>query len=110
MVPESVASLPVFAELVVDASASAAPAGMDPARRCCSCRSRTVIHTADDEKAAVAAKQTQDALIVFRATMGAFLQPCSFLSQIFNHGAIVIEARSIFYRRLIPLLAIRARA
>ncbi len=36
--------------------------------------------------------------------MGAFLRLYSFLSQISDYGNTAIEARSIFYRRLIPLL------
>ncbi len=54
--------------------------------------------------AAVAAKQTQDALIVFKSNMGAYLRLYAFLSQIFDYGSTAIEARGIFYRRLIPLL------
>jgi len=57
-----------------------------------------------NENAAVAAKQEQEALIVFKSNMGAFLRLYAFLSQIFDYGATSIEARSIFYRRLIPLL------
>jgi len=57
-----------------------------------------------DEKSALVARQTQDALIVFRANMGAFTRLYAFLSQIFDYGSTAIEARSIFYRRLIPLL------
>ncbi|ULB09192.1 hypothetical protein ORIO_04540 [Cereibacter azotoformans] len=57
-----------------------------------------------NDKAAVAAKQEQDALIVFRSSMGAFLRLYAFLSQIFDYGATAIEARSLFYRHLIPLL------
>ena len=59
---------------------------------------------AGDDKAATAHRQTQDALILFRADMGAFLRLYSFLSQIFDYGATAIEARAIFYRHLIPLL------
>ncbi|MFD1883813.1 type I restriction endonuclease subunit R [Paracoccus pacificus] len=59
---------------------------------------------ARDDRAALVAKQTQDALTLFKANMGAFLRLYSFLSQIFDHGSTAIEARSIFYRRLIPLL------
>ena len=55
-------------------------------------------------QAAIAAKQEQEALILFRSDMGAFLRLYSFLSQIFDYGATAIEARSIFFRRLIPLL------
>jgi len=57
-----------------------------------------------NEKAAVAAKQEQEALIVFKSNMGAFLRLYAFLSQIFDYGATAIEARSIFFRRLTPLL------
>ncbi len=57
-----------------------------------------------DEKAALAAKQTQDALTLFKANMSAFLRLYAFLSQIFDYGSTAIEARGIFYRRLIPLL------
>lgn len=57
-----------------------------------------------DANAAVAAKQEQDALIVFRSNMGAFLRLYAFLSQIFDYGSTAIEARSVFFRRLIPLL------
>ncbi|RDD72754.1 type I restriction endonuclease subunit R [Paracoccus versutus] len=59
---------------------------------------------AGDDRAALVAKQTQDALTLFKANMGAFLRLYSFLSQIFDYGSTAIEARSIFYRRLIPLL------
>lgn len=59
---------------------------------------------AGDDRKALAARQTQDALILFKANMGAFLRLYSFLSQIFDYGSTAIEARSLFYRRLIPLL------
>ena len=36
--------------------------------------------------------------------MGAFIRLYTFLSQIFDYGNTAIEARSIFFRRLIPLL------
>lgn len=60
--------------------------------------------TASDDRAATAARQTQDALILFRADMVAFLRLYAFLSQIFDYGATTIEARAIFYRHLVPLL------
>lgn len=58
----------------------------------------------DDAAAEKAAKDTMDALLLFKGDMGAFLRLYSFLSQIFDFGTTGIEARSIFYRRLIPLL------
>ena len=54
-----------------------------------------------------AAQNAQDelnALLLFKNDMGVFLRLYSFLSQIFDYGSTAIEARSIFYRRLIPLL------
>lgn len=57
-----------------------------------------------DDKTAKDAQDTLSALLLFRNDMGAFLRLYSFLSQIFDYGNTAIEARSIFYRRLIPLL------
>lgn len=57
-----------------------------------------------DDKAAKDAQDALSALLLFRNDMGAFLRLYSFLSQIFDYGNTAIEARSIFYRRLIPLL------
>jgi len=58
----------------------------------------------DDEKGVKGAKDEMSALLLFKNDMGAFLRLYSFLSQIFDYGNTAIEARSIFYRRLIPLL------
>ncbi len=57
-----------------------------------------------DEKGAKAAKDEMDALALFKADMGTFQRVYSFLSQIFNYGNSAIEKRSMFYRRLLPLL------
>ncbi len=58
----------------------------------------------DDDNSAKDAQDEISALLLFRNDMGAFLRLYSFLSQIFDYGNTAIEARSIFYRRLIPLL------
>ncbi|RWP12297.1 MAG: type I restriction endonuclease subunit R [Mesorhizobium sp.] len=58
----------------------------------------------EDTKAAKDAQDTMDALVLFRADMGAFVRLYAFLSQIFDYGNTAIESRHIFYRRLIPLL------
>jgi len=50
------------------------------------------------------AKDSMDALMLFKNDMGAFNRLYSFLSQIFNYGNTEIEKRHIFYRRLLPLL------
>lgn len=57
-----------------------------------------------DEKAAKAAKDALDALVLFKNDMGAYVRLYSFLSQIFDYGNTEIEKRFLFYKRLIPLL------
>lgn len=57
-----------------------------------------------DDETAKDAQDALSALLLFKNDMGAFLRLYSFLSQIFDYGNTAIEERSIFYRRLIPLL------
>jgi type I restriction enzyme R subunit len=57
-----------------------------------------------DNKAAEDANSEINALVLFKADMGAYQRMYSFLSQIFDYGNSAIEKRFIFYRRLIPLL------
>jgi type I restriction enzyme R subunit len=57
-----------------------------------------------DDKSAEEANSEINALVLFKADMGAYLRMYSFLSQIFDYGNSAIEKRFIFYRRLIPLL------
>src|SRR5262249_7373410 len=40
----------------------------------------------------------------FKSDMGAFQRMYAFLSQIFDYGNTALEKRSIFFRRLLPLL------
>ena len=58
----------------------------------------------NDEAAAKSAKEILDALILFKADMGAFQRLYTFLSQIFDYGNTAIEKRAIFYKRVLPLL------
>ncbi len=58
----------------------------------------------DDEEATKDAQDEMNALILFKSDMQAFQRLYAFLSQVFDYGNTAIEARSIFYRRLIPLL------
>lgn len=63
--------------------------------------------TAQAKKNAKAVEEANgeiNALILFKADIGAFQRMYSFLSQIFDYGNTAIEKRFIFYRRLIPLL------
>ncbi|EPR43548.1 type III restriction protein res subunit [Desulfovibrio sp. X2] len=57
-----------------------------------------------DSKAEKDAKDEMDALLLFKRNLGAFLRVYTFLSQIFDYGNTDIEKRSIFFRRLLPLL------
>lgn len=57
-----------------------------------------------DDKAAKAAKDALDALVLFKSDMGAYVRLYAFLSQIFDYGNTDIEKRFLFYKRLIPLL------
>lgn len=59
---------------------------------------------ADDQKAAQAAKDEMESLILFKKDMESFQRMYTFLSQIFDYGNTDIEKRAIFYRRLLPLL------
>lgn len=58
----------------------------------------------NDDKGAKDTKDEMDALLLFRADMGAFIRVYAFLSQIFDYGNTDIEKRSIFFNRLLPLL------
>ncbi|WP_059410994.1 type I restriction endonuclease subunit R [Cupriavidus basilensis] len=57
-----------------------------------------------EDKAVHAAKDTLDALVLFKNDTGAFVRLYAFLSQIFDYGNTDIEKRFLFYKRLIPLL------
>ncbi|MBN8185061.1 type I restriction endonuclease subunit R [Roseibium aggregatum] len=59
---------------------------------------------AERETDAKNARDEMNALILFKGDMGAFLRAYAFLGQIFDYGNTAIEARAIFFRRLIPLL------
>ncbi|MGY6268814.1 type I restriction endonuclease subunit R [Achromobacter denitrificans] len=57
-----------------------------------------------DDRAAKAAKDQLDALLLFKSDMGTYVRLYAFLSQIFDYGNTGIEKRFLFYKRLIPLL------
>src|SRR5262249_3487897 len=58
----------------------------------------------DDADATEEANGEINALILFKADMGAFQRMYSFLFQIFDYGNTAGEKRVLLYRRLIPLL------
>ncbi|QDS88757.1 Type I restriction enzyme R protein [Rosistilla ulvae] len=57
-----------------------------------------------DEKAIQAAKDTMDALILFRGDVLTYLRAYTFLSQIFDYGNTDFEKRAIFFKQLVRLL------
>lgn len=57
-----------------------------------------------DKPATEAAQNELNALLLFKSDMGAFQRLYTFLSQIFDYGNTAIEKRSIFFKRLLPLL------
>jgi len=58
----------------------------------------------DDKPGMEAAQDELNALLLFKSDMGAFGRLYTFLSQIFDYGNTAIEKRSMFYKRLYPLL------
>jgi type I restriction enzyme R subunit len=59
---------------------------------------------ANDTKATEEAKDEMDALLLFKRDLGTFVRVYSFLSQLFDYGNTDVEKRSIFFKRLLPLL------
>ena len=57
-----------------------------------------------DDLGIKAAQDSLDALVLFKGDMGAYIRLYTFLSQIFDYGNTAIEKRSVFYKRLLPLL------
>lgn len=57
-----------------------------------------------DKEAETNAKNELDALLLFKADLGAFLRMYAFLSQMFDYGNTAIEKRYWFFKRLLPLL------
>jgi type I restriction enzyme R subunit len=58
----------------------------------------------EDAQAATEAKNEMNGLRLFKQDLGSFLRVYTFLSQIFDYANSAIEARSISYKRLLPLL------
>jgi len=67
-------------------------------------QARAAAESIGDAAAAAEAKDTLDALVLFKGDTGAFVRLYAFLSQMFDYGNTDIEKRFLFYRRLLPLL------
>jgi type I restriction enzyme R subunit len=68
---------------------------------------REALQVAKDKQNVAAEQDAQNeinALVLFKRNLGTFIRVYTFLSQIFDYGNTAIEKRSIFYRRLLPLL------
>ncbi|MCA0374894.1 MAG: DEAD/DEAH box helicase family protein [Gemmatimonadetes bacterium] len=59
---------------------------------------------AGDDAAADAAKQTMEALELFKRDVAAFVRLYTFLSQVFDYRTTDLEKRAIFYKHLVRLL------
>jgi type I restriction enzyme R subunit len=57
-----------------------------------------------DKAGAKAANEALEALRLFKGDIGAFVRAYTFLSQMFDYGNTAVEKRSIFFKRLLPLL------
>jgi type I restriction enzyme R subunit len=57
-----------------------------------------------DSKAAEEAKHEMEALVLFKRDMGTYERVYVFLAQMFDYGSTQLEARYIFFKRLMPLL------
>jgi len=57
-----------------------------------------------DDKTAKIAKDTLEALVLFKGDMAAYVRLYAFLGQIFDYGNTAIEKRFVFFKRLLPLL------
>lgn len=58
----------------------------------------------NDAKAAAEAQDQLNALVLFKHDMAGYQRMYAFLAQIFDYGSTMVEKRSIFYKRLLPLL------
>lgn len=58
----------------------------------------------NDQPGTTAANEALEALRLFKSDLGAFVRAYTFLSQMFDYGNTAIEKRSIFFKRLLPLL------
>jgi len=64
----------------------------------------TIAKAKDDKPGTTAASEALEALRLFKGDLGAFVRAYTFLSQMFDYGNTAIEKRSIFFKRLLPLL------
>ena len=58
----------------------------------------------NDQTAVTKANEELEALRLFKGDLGTFVRLYTFLSQIFDYGNTAVEKRSIFFKRLLPLL------
>ena len=63
-----------------------------------------VAQASNDQRSETSAKDEMDALILFRSDIGLYIRLYAFLSQVIDFGSTAVEARHIFFRRLLPLL------
>jgi type I restriction enzyme R subunit len=64
----------------------------------------TAAQAVKDDTAAGEARDTMNALTLFKRDLMSYLRMYAFLSQIFDYGDTDVEKKAIFYKRLLPLL------
>lgn len=67
-------------------------------------QAKQVMKETDDKKVAAQAKDTLEALQLFKTDIGTYLRAYAFLSQIFDYGNTDFEKRNIFFRHLNRIL------
>ena len=65
---------------------------------------RKLAEAQGDQSGVQDAKEEMEALELFKRDMVSFGRAYTFLSQIFDYGSSALEARAVFYKRLLPLL------
>lgn len=63
-----------------------------------------VAQASNDQRAENEAKEEMEALTLFRRDIGGYIRLYAFLSQVIDFANTAVEARHIFFRRLLPLL------
>jgi type I restriction enzyme R subunit len=73
-------------------------------RHAAACQTRRAAEARGDAKAAHAAQDEVDALLLFRGDMAAYVRMYHFLSQIYDYGQTAVEKRAMFYKHVLRLL------
>jgi type I restriction enzyme R subunit len=73
-------------------------------RHLAACQARRAAEARGDAKAAQAAQDEIDALLLFQGDMAAYVRMYHYLSQIYDYGQTAVEKRAMFYKQVLRLL------